>query len=127
MSVRGWIGVDLDGTLAEYGEWKGVEHIGRPIPKMVKRVKQWLAEGKDVRIFTARVYPNGCILYPDRPFQMHELDADLAVSTVKAWCVQHLGQELPVTCIKDPGMVELWDDRAVQIIKNTGLRAVDEL
>jgi len=34
-----WIGVDLDGTLAKYGEWRGVEHIGEPIPPMVDRVK----------------------------------------------------------------------------------------
>ena len=35
----GWIGVDLDGTLAEYHGWKGSEHIGPPIPLMVERVK----------------------------------------------------------------------------------------
>jgi hypothetical protein len=35
------IGVDLDGTLAKYGEWRGVEHIGEPIPPMVDRVKGW--------------------------------------------------------------------------------------
>lgn len=52
---EGWIGIDLDGTLAEYDGWKGVEHIGKPIPSMVKRVKEWISEGKDVRIFTARV------------------------------------------------------------------------
>src|SRR5262245_48902352 len=28
----GWIGVDLDGTLAEYHGWKGIEHIDRPVP-----------------------------------------------------------------------------------------------
>lgn len=27
---QGWIGVDLDGTLAEYHGWKGAEHIGQP-------------------------------------------------------------------------------------------------
>lgn len=29
--ARGWIGVDLDGTLAEYHGWKGVDHIGPPV------------------------------------------------------------------------------------------------
>ena len=52
---EGWIGVDLDGTLAEYLGWQGMGHIGEPIAPMVERVKAWLAEGKDVRIFTARV------------------------------------------------------------------------
>lgn len=37
---KGWIGVDLDGTLAHYEGWKGVEHIGEPIPAMVERIWQ---------------------------------------------------------------------------------------
>ena len=45
----GWIGVDLDGTLAYYDYWRGPEHIGEPIPAMLERVQRWLAEGKDVR------------------------------------------------------------------------------
>ena len=28
MASRGWIGVDLDGTLADYHGWRGAEHIG---------------------------------------------------------------------------------------------------
>ena len=43
---NGWIGVDLDGTLAHYEGWKGIEHIGAPVPAMLERVKNWLAEGK---------------------------------------------------------------------------------
>ena len=27
---KGWIGVDLDGTLAHYDKWRGVEHVGDP-------------------------------------------------------------------------------------------------
>ena len=38
---KGWIGVDLDGTLAEYHGWQGIEHIGEPIPKMMARVRRW--------------------------------------------------------------------------------------
>ena len=51
--MGGWIGVDLDGTLAEYGEFKGLYVIGDPIPKMVERVQRWLAEGWEVCIMTA--------------------------------------------------------------------------
>ena len=51
---NGWIGVDLDGTLAHYDEFRGDDYVGEPIEPMVERVKQWLDEGKDVRIFTAR-------------------------------------------------------------------------
>jgi len=34
-----WIGVDLDGTLAEYNNWIDIEHIGKPIALMIERVK----------------------------------------------------------------------------------------
>ena len=52
--MKDWIGVDLDGTLAEYHGWNDGK-IGEPIQLMVERVKRWLAEGKSVRIMTARV------------------------------------------------------------------------
>jgi hypothetical protein len=51
---EGWIGVDLDGTLAHYSEWKGPDSIGEPVPLMLARVKEWLAKGLEVRIVTAR-------------------------------------------------------------------------
>ena len=105
-----WIGVDLDGTLAFYDGWKGPLEIGEPVPLMVERVLRWLDEGRDVRIFTARVSE------PDEAQRVAIEDA------VQAWCVQHLGRLLPVTCTKDFAMVELWDDRAVQVVPNTGLR-----
>lgn len=107
MSTTGWIGVDLDGTLAVYDEWHGPEHVGEPVPSMVERVKRWLREGKDVRIFTARVWndPDGVALRP-----------------IQDWCRKHLGTVLPVTNAKDYGMVELWDDRAVAVVPNTGVR-----
>lgn len=112
---KGWIGVDLDGTLAHYDKWEGAEHIGEPIPLMVNRVKRWLKEGKDVRIMTARVAVNieeGVLDFRPR----------VARDFIDAWCMQHIGQKLPVTHMKDFGMIELWDDRCVQVEKNTGRR-----
>lgn len=104
MSGRGWIGVDLDGTLAHYVKWEGHESIGPPVPLMANRVKRWLAEGRDVRIFTARVS-----------------DPDPAVLlAIHKWCAINLGTALPVTNVKDFQMVELWDDRAVTVECNTG-------
>ena len=55
MSPAGWIGVDLDGTLAHYESGQGVGYVGDPIPIMIDRVKRWLAAGKHVKILTARV------------------------------------------------------------------------
>ena len=103
----GWIGVDLDGTLAHYDGWIGSDHIGKPVPRMVARVREWLQDGIEVRIVTARVCNNdeqGC-----RPF-------------IEAWCLKHLGRKLVVTNEKDYGMYELWDDRAIQVIPNAGER-----
>lgn len=109
--TKGWIGVDLDGTLAHYDGWKGVEHIGDPVPAMLQRVLAWLAAGREVRIFTARVAGAA-------------QDAELARMHVELWCQLHLGRVIPVTNTKDFAMVELWDDRAVQVEINTGLAYV---
>jgi len=106
--MNGWIGVDLDGTLAYYDEWKGAEHIGEPIPKMLDRVKTWLIQGKDVRIFTARVSSNNPI----------SRESKIAINE---WCLKHIGKLLPITAEKDYGMIEFWDDRCVQVIPNTGV------
>ena len=51
---QGWIGVDLDGTLAEATAWQGMDHIGPPVPLMMRRVRQWLDRGLRVKIMTAR-------------------------------------------------------------------------
>jgi hypothetical protein len=109
--MKGWIGVDLDGTLAEYDGWKGENHIGKPIPLMVDRVKKWIAEGKEVKIFTARVW---------------RYNPDIE-DVIQKWCIKHIGQILPTTCFKDYGMIELWDDRAVQVIPNKGIAIQDLL
>jgi hydroxymethylpyrimidine pyrophosphatase-like HAD family hydrolase len=103
----GWIGVDLDGTLALY---KGgpLFPIGPPIPAMVEKVKRVLEQGIEVRVFTARVCD------PDRRVQAK------TVAAIEEWCVAHIGQKLRVTNAKDYSMVELWDDRAVQVRSNTG-------
>lgn len=105
--MSGWIGVDLDGTLAEFGVWKGHRFIGDPIKPMVDRVKKWLDEGKTVKIMTARAFA--------------ATEEDL--NEIRAWCREHIGQELDITNVKDYGMYELWDDRAIQVITNTGRRA----
>ena len=115
-----WIGIDLDGTLAEYHGWE--PGIGAPVPRMLARVKQWLAEGREVRIMTARVSHGGGF---SEESQRHA-DSVFVVEQrrlIESWCVQHIGHMLPVTCEKDFLMEVLWDDRAVQVIPNTGVRA----
>lgn len=106
--MRGWIGVDLDGTLAEYQGFQGHENIGPPVNKMVERILEWVAEGIPVKIFTARVG-----------------DPDVAVAKrakyyIKKWLKDNGLPDLEITCVKDYGMIELYDDRAVQVEFNTG-------
>lgn len=110
-----WRGVDLDGTLAFYPPPPG-QKIGPPVPRMLVRVKRWLAAGEEVRIVTARV---GTFEGMD-----DTIPAMIAEqrSLIEAWCLEHLGQALPVTAVKDFSMSELWDDRAIQVIVNTGER-----
>jgi hypothetical protein len=108
---KGWIGVDLDGTLAKYDGWQGVDHIGDPVPLMVSRVKQWLKERHEVRIFTARV----------SGFERDQEQLERAHNVISDWCLKHIGYVLPITNEKDLNMIELYDDRAVQVEANTGL------
>lgn len=99
-----WIGVDLDGTLAQYNGWKGDGHIGRPVPRMKRRVLRWLNQGKRVKVMTARA-------------------ADEAnVPRIKEWLKRHGMEGVEVTAEKDQFMKVLWDDKAVAVEKNTGAR-----
>lgn len=113
--MKGWIGVDLDGTLARYDHWRGEDHIGEPIPAMVGRVQGWIAEGEEVRIFTARASLHG------RSVEQRQAN----VARIKAWCVKHIGRELDVTSDKDWVMKELWDDRAIAVVPNKGITRFD--
>jgi hypothetical protein len=102
-----WTAVDFDGTLARYSA--GQSGLGSPIPAMVERVIGWLAQGKEVRIFTARVAPdNGAEFIAEQ------------TQAIGNWCQDHLGCRLDVTAIKDFGMIELYDDRAFHVEMNTG-------
>lgn len=128
--MSGWIGVDFDGTLAEYGSWQGANHCGAPVGAMLFRVKKWLADGMAVRIFTARISPLDRCIMPDEVVTApcgggggivdRVSEAKWAVLAIRAWCQEHIGQTLPITNVKDYGMIELWDDRAVQVRQNTG-------
>ena len=99
---RPWIGVDLDGTLAKHDLWISKTHIGKPVEPMMKRVKSWIAQGIRVKIVTARA-----------------CEAD-GIPPVRAWLKKQGLPALEVTNEKDFGMIELWDDRAIQVIPNTG-------
>lgn len=117
---KGWIGVDLDGTLARYDGWVSVDHIGEPIVPMVERVRRWLAAGHDVRIFTARVDGGEVALAMGNPAGEAYKNVERIRGLIEDWCELHIGVRLPITNKKDYGMIELWDDRCVRVMLNTG-------
>ena len=104
---REWIGVDLDGTLAEYHGFQGHEKIGVPVPAMVERVLRWHDAGIKVKIFTARVSGDSA-------------DAAQAKYYIERWLELNQLPPFEITCTKDYYMSELYDDRAVQVVFNTG-------
>jgi hypothetical protein len=108
MNKRGWIGFDLDGTLAYYDEWRGGDHVGEPIKPMMELLKKTIEEDKyDVRIFTARA----CV--PEQ------------IAPVKQWLLKHGLPDLEVTNIKDYDLIFFYDDRCVQVIPNEGVLLQD--
>lgn len=119
---RGWIGVDLDGTLV-LDTPTIFPAIGAPIPAMVARVKAWLADGQDVRIFTARV---AIVLGQRSPYGAADQDfADDQQERIRLWSAWTFGCVLPATAQKDFQMLELWDDRCVQLLTNQGITLLD--
>lgn len=71
---------------------------------MKERILNWLANGYEVKIFTARACEN----QPE------------AQRIVGAWLVANGMPELEVTNVKDYRMWALWDDRAVGVFPNSG-------
>ena len=102
MIKKQWIGVDLDGTLAEVGR-DNLGDIGKPITKMMNRVKKWLEDGEyEVRIFTARAGDK------------HQ------ENKIKQWLKDNNLPELVITNLKSQNMLAIWDDKAVRVERNSG-------
>ena len=106
---EGWIGVDLDGTLAKHFGWS--DDIGEPIPEMVRRVKRWIYEGKEVRILTARGSVDG----------QGESAKYVQLMKIYDWIEDNIGEPIEVTSHKDPTMLRLYDDRVVKVEANQGV------
>lgn len=147
---EGWIGFDLDGTLAKYDGWNGIDHIGEPIEPMVSLIKVLHAEGKTVKILTARVAPRLCgethaqgcrcghceeeagkppVLQEQYLVKLGEDGISVkrtASDYIREWCQKNLGFVPEIVYQKDHLMIDLYDDRCHQVIPNTG-KAVEEV
>jgi hypothetical protein len=104
---KAWIGVDLDGTLAYYDERSSIEEVGLAIPDMLALVKKMINNNIRVKIFTARATD---------PEQL---------PLIRKWLKSNGLPELEITTIKDFYMQRLYDDRCVQVERNTG-RLINE-
>lgn len=102
-----WTGVDLDGTLAYYDSTSTLDRVGEPIPAMLDLVRKMLNNGIRVKIFTARAQD------PDQ------------LPVIRKWLRENNLPELEITNIKDYYMQRLYDDRCIQVEKNTGRLIVD--
>lgn len=145
---KGWYGFDLDGTLAKYDKWEGIDRIGEPVKPMVDLIKRMHEKGETVKILTARVAPrtledgtvgiqramvpvvnlNEYLKEPKSPFDLvgNKTTVELnAKQIVEFWCEKHLGFVPEITHEKDHLMIMLFDDRVKQVIPNEGLLVED--
>ena len=141
---KGWYGFDLDGTLAKYDGWKGIDHIGEPVKPMVDLIKKMHEDGKVVKILTARVAPRANIEIRPNPYPTdhavydavgrdnEERYSDIyrapkwtACDFIYDWCLRNLGFLPEITHEKDHLMLELYDDRVKQVVPNEGLLVED--
>ena len=99
---------DLDKTLARMDEYKGDDIIGDPIPAMVDKIKQEIKQGSTVVIFSARA------------------SNTRNVNAIKDWLYNHKLPAMRVTNVKEPEASVFWDDRAQEVIPNTGKFKVPE-
>lgn len=132
---KGWYGFDLDGTLAKYDKWEGIDHIGEPVKPMVDLIRKMHDEGKVVKILTARVAP--CRLEDGTigeqftwltPAPSSDPAAKYtATQYIQDWCeeVAQLGFIPEIVYQKDHLMLELYDDRVKQVVPNEGLLVED--
>lgn len=120
---KGYHAFDLDGTLAKYDGWKGWQHIGEPVKRMVDLAKKFHANGEEVRIITARLSPAS--VPPGTKPGEGTLEDDRRVIT--EWCKKHLGFVPSMSCEKDALMIDMYDDRCKQVIPNEGILIEDIL
>lgn len=99
--------VDLDGTLAYDESHMGGDHIGTPVPPMLKQVQQWLDDGIEVWIFTARL--------------SDAEDRSATVTAIQDWLEQHGLPRLKVTNRKSFRIKAYFDDRAYHVLHDQGV------
>ncbi len=97
-----WIAVGLEGTLSR-AEGHPEFVLGEPIQPMISRVHSWLRAGVEVRVLT-------------------ELADDfMGGIQVRYWLDSHGLGDVGITSTLDKDMQQLWDNRAIRTLRNTGI------
>lgn len=122
----GWIGFDLDGTLAKHCDDISEGQIGDPIPSMVELLQDFVRNGWEVRIFTARVDGGEVALAAGNPVGAFYRDTERIKVLITEWLLKHVGFPLQITNKKDYSMEYCIDDRAMQVIPDTGVLLMHE-
>ncbi|WP_288842490.1 hypothetical protein [uncultured Deefgea sp.] len=104
MTQKKWIGVDLDGTLAESVVGNRAQYsIGEAIEPMLNRVKKWIDDGQfEVKIFTARAADNK------------------QINGIQRWLDDNGIGGCKITNQKDADMVAIFDNISIRVEENTG-------
>lgn len=96
--------VDLDGTLAYFERWNNIGDIGEPINEIKEKILKWINEGITIKIFTARAYKKELI------------------KPIRKWLLLNgLPPTLEITNIKGVDCDLIFDDKAREVIYNTGI------
>lgn len=104
------IAVDLDGTLAEFGEWQGRDKIGDPLPGAVQAMWTLVSSGHNVFVYTCRC--------------SHELHAEYteghtvgeSAAFVLAWLRRHRFPHMQVYVGQGKPIADVYlDDRAMRV------------
>jgi hypothetical protein len=103
-----WTGVDLDGTLAYLDRNSSYDEVGEPVPAMMALVRKMINNGIRIKIFTARA---------EDPEQ---------IPIIRKWLKDNNLPKLEITNMKDYNMQRLYDDRCIQVERNTGRLIVDD-
>lgn len=96
-----WYGFDFDGTLA-IEDYSNLQICGVATP-LLDLMRQYINEGKKVKIFTART-----------PEYRGDIYAFLERNGL-------LDKGIEITSCKDGSLHRFYDDRAIGVVKNTGL------
>lgn len=121
VSISPWVGFDLDGTLCEWVRWTKWDTFGKVLVPMKTILLEHLATGDECKIFTARVaYPRDICYVTGEEFTSSMMESRIQDHLMKDGLPR-----LACTAIKDHRLRIFYDDRAIQVILNTGRTLAD--